>query len=74
MMRIDYDPDHDTVYIRLRETPRTVHSDEIEPGVIVDYGPEDQVLGFELLDAQRRAPWAAWMQWVDRLQAKAARA
>jgi uncharacterized protein YuzE len=30
MMRIDYDPDHDTVYIRLHETPRTVESDEIE--------------------------------------------
>ena len=73
MMRIDYDPDHDTVYIRLHETPRTAESDEIEPGVIVDYGPDGQILGFELLDAQRRGPWAEWMHWVDQLQTKAAR-
>jgi len=73
MMRIDYDPDHNTVYIRLHETPRTVESDEIEPGVIVDYGPDGQVLGFELLDAQRRRLWAEWIHWVDELQAKAAR-
>ena len=32
-MRIDYDPDNDTVYIRLRETPLTAESDEVEPGV-----------------------------------------
>lgn len=53
-MRIDYDQDHDTVYIRLHEAPRTVESDEIELGVIVDYGPEGQVVGVELMDAQRR--------------------
>jgi uncharacterized protein YuzE len=73
MMRIDYDPDHDTVYIRLRETPRTAESDELEPGVIVDYGPDGEVVGFELLDAQRRGPWAEWIHWVGKLQEKAAR-
>jgi uncharacterized protein YuzE len=73
MMRIDYDQDHDTVYIRLHETPGTTESDEIEPGVIVDYGPDGQVVGFELLDAQHRGPWAAWVQWMDALQLKAAR-
>ena len=40
MMRIDYDPDNDTVYIRLRETPLTAESDEVEPGVIVDYASD----------------------------------
>ena len=53
-MRIDYDPGNDTVYIRLHETPRTNESDEVEPGVIVDYGSDGQVVGFELLDAKRR--------------------
>ena len=72
-MRIDYDQDHDTVYIRLHETPATAESDEIEPGVIVDYGPDGQIVGFELLDAQQRGPWAAWAQWMDALQSKAAR-
>ncbi|MSO83112.1 MAG: DUF2283 domain-containing protein [Acidobacteria bacterium] len=36
---------HDTVYIRLHETPRTVESDDIERGVIVDYSPEGPVGG-----------------------------
>lgn len=71
MMRIDYD--QDTVYIRLHETPATAESDEIEPGVIVDDGPNGQVVGFELLDAQQRGPWAAWVQLMDALQSKAAR-
>jgi uncharacterized protein YuzE len=74
MMRIDYDPSHDTVYVRLHETPKTAESDEIEPGVIVDYGPAGEVVGFELLDAQRRGPWAEWIQWLDKLQEKVARA
>ena len=73
MMRIDYDQDHDTVYIRLHETPRTVESDEIEPGVIVDYGPEGQVVGVELMDARQRGPWAAWVQGVDARRPRVAR-
>lgn len=47
--------------------------DEIEPGVIVDYGPDGQVVGFELLDAQRRGPWADWVRWLDALQSRVAR-
>ena len=47
--------------------------DEIEPGVIVDYGPEGQVVGFDLMDAQRRGPWADWMQCVDALQTRVTR-
>ena len=72
-MRIDYDPDNDTVYIRLHETLRTNESDEVEPGVIVDYGSDGQVVGFELLDARRRGPWADWVQWLDALQLRVAR-
>lgn len=72
-MRIDYDQIHDTVYIRLHETPQTAESDEVEPGVIVDYGPDGQVVGFELLNAQARGPWAAWVQWVDALQTRVTR-
>lgn len=72
-MRIDYDQDHDTVYIRLHATPRAGESDEIESGVIVDYGPEGQVSGVELMDAHRRGPWTEWVQWGDALQARVTR-
>lgn len=72
-MRIDYDQDHDTIYVRLHEAPRTVESDEVEPGVIVDYGPDGEVVGFELLDAQQRGPWQDWVRWIDALQTRLTR-
>ena len=72
-MRIDYDPDNDTVCIRLRETPLTAESDEVEPGVIVDYASDGQVVGFELLDALRRGPWSEWVQWLEALQTRVTR-
>jgi uncharacterized protein YuzE len=72
-MRIDYDEDHDTVYVRLDETPATAEGDEVEPGVIVGYGPDGQVVGFELLDARRREPWQEWARWVDALQTRLTR-
>ena len=62
-----------TIYVRLHESPRTIESDQTEPGVIVDYGPDGQVVGFELIDAQRRGPWADWMQWVEALQTRVER-
>ena len=40
-MRIDDDPNHDTVNLRLHETPKMAKSDEIEPrarGVLEQLG------------------------------------
>ena len=50
-MRITYDPKADTVTIVLREGPVS-ESDEVRPGIIVDYDREGRVLGFEILDAR----------------------
>ncbi|HEY8767686.1 MAG TPA: DUF2283 domain-containing protein [Dehalococcoidia bacterium] len=49
-MRIRYDAQVDALYIRLREG-KIRDSDEIEPGLIADYGEDGKVMGIEVLDA-----------------------
>jgi uncharacterized protein YuzE len=48
--RVKYDPQTDTLRLRFSDTP-IKESDEIEPGVIVDYDANGQIVGVELLDA-----------------------
>ncbi len=49
-MRVEYDRETDTLSITLREA-RVKESDEIRPGVIADFGYDDGIIGFELLNA-----------------------
>jgi uncharacterized protein YuzE len=51
-MRVQYDPETDTLTIRLRETT-IKESDEIRPGVIVDFGHDGGVVRFEVLRASK---------------------
>jgi len=51
-MRVQYDPETDTLTIRLREAT-IKESDEIRPGVIVDYGHDGGVVRFEVLRASK---------------------
>jgi len=51
-MKIHYDRETDTLVITLRET-RIKESDEVRPGVIADFGYDDEIVGFEILDASR---------------------
>lgn len=52
-MRVEYDPQADAMYIRLRQGD-VADSDEIRDGVVVDYDASGEVLGIELLSASRR--------------------
>ena len=54
-MRVRVDEEVDALYFRLDES-RIVESEEIRPGVIVDYDDKDQVVGVEFLDISKRAP------------------
>lgn len=47
-MKIVYDRETDTLVITLREA-RIEESDEIRPGVIVDFGYDGQIVRFEIL-------------------------
>ena len=49
---IKYDSQSDTLVIRLSDTA-IEESDELEPGLIVDYDVDGNVVGFELMDASK---------------------
>ena len=53
-MRIKVDKETDTLYFRLDEN-RVVASEEIKPGVILDYDAKDNVVGIEFLGVSVRA-------------------
>jgi uncharacterized protein YuzE len=53
-MRIKVDKDSDTLYFRLDEA-RIIESEEIRPGVILDYDKDDRVVGVEFLGVSARA-------------------
>ncbi len=51
-MKVTYDPRTDTVVISLRESA-IEESDEVRPGVIVDFDSAGEVVRFEVLEASR---------------------
>ena len=54
-MRLKIDHKNDTLYFRLDESA-IVESEEIKPGVIVDYDEKDNVIGIEILGLSKRVP------------------
>ncbi len=53
-MRIKIDKDSDTLYFRLDEG-KIVESEEVRPGVILDFDENDRVVGVEFLGISARA-------------------
>lgn len=52
-MKIEYDPKADAIYIRLLAGEVT-ESDEVRPGVVLDFDVNGRVLGIEMLDVSLR--------------------
>ena len=55
-MRISYDPTVDALYIRLFEGPVECEVIRLNDRVAVNVGPEEQVVGLEVLDASKALP------------------
>lgn len=53
-MKIEVDRETATLYFLLAES-RIVESGELEPGVILDYGKDDRVVGVAFLGVSARA-------------------
>jgi len=53
-MRIKVDKESDTLYFRLDETG-IVESEEVRPGIILDFDESDRVVGVEFLRISTRA-------------------
>lgn len=52
-MIFEYFPETDMLYIRLADTPGA-ESDEIAPGVVLDFDEQNQVIGVEIEGAGKR--------------------
>ena len=56
-MRVRMDQEADALYIRLDETP-IVESEEVSPGIILDFDENGRVIGVEMLNVRQRLPGA----------------
>ena len=56
-MRMRYDEKADALYLRLDES-KIVESEEVQPGIVLDFNADKQVVGIEVLDLRKRVPFA----------------
>jgi uncharacterized protein YuzE len=49
-MKTRYDPEVDALYIRFADD-KVVESEEVRPGVVLDFDAEGRIVGMEILDA-----------------------
>ena len=54
-MKLHVDKEADAIYLRLDDS-RIIESDEVAPGVILDYNEHNEVVGIEMLYLSRRTP------------------
>lgn len=54
-MKLKIDREADALYLMLDETP-AVESEEVSPGIIVDYNDKKEVVGIEMLYLSKRVP------------------
>jgi uncharacterized protein YuzE len=51
-MKIEYDPAVDALYVRLNEN-KIIESEQVQPGVILDFDEAGNVAGVEILSASK---------------------
>lgn len=56
-MKMHYDEKSDALYLRLDES-KIVESEEIQPGIVLDFNASNQVVGVEILRVKERVPSA----------------
>ena len=54
-MKLNVDRQADALYLRLDDSP-IVESEEISPGVVLDYNESNEVVGVEMLHLSKRSP------------------
>ena len=54
-MKLKVDREADALYLRLDDSP-IVESEEVSPGVVLDFNQQNQVVGIEMLQLSKRAP------------------
>jgi uncharacterized protein YuzE len=56
-MRVDFDEAADALYIRLDDS-KIEESEEVSPGVVLDFDAKRHVVGIEILGAKAKLPKA----------------
>lgn len=56
-MRLHYDEQTDTLYLRLDDS-RITESEEVQPGIVLDFDERGQVVGVAILRVKERVPAA----------------
>ncbi len=56
-MKVHFDEKADAVYLKLTDS-NIVESEEVSPGIILDFDENNQVVGIEMLRVQSRVPLA----------------
>ena len=54
-MRVWFDEKTDALYFRLDDS-KVVESEEVKPGVVLDFNERSEVIGIEILNAGKRVP------------------
>jgi uncharacterized protein YuzE len=54
-MKLEYDSQADAAYVRLTDA-EVIDSEEVRPGVVVDYDAQDRVVGIEILHVRKHRP------------------
>ena len=54
-MKLKVDREGDALYLRLDDSP-IVESEEVSPGVVLDFNQQNQVVGIEMLGAVQARP------------------
>lgn len=52
-MKLHFDKDADALYLKLDESA-IIESEEVRPGIVLDFNASDQVVGIELLGIGKR--------------------
>ena len=54
-MRLKVDCEADALYLRLDDSS-IVESEEVSPGIVLDFNDREQVVGIEILQLSKRSP------------------
>jgi uncharacterized protein YuzE len=57
-MKVTIDPEADAQYMRLTDI-RIYNSEEVRPGIILDYDDQNNLVGIEILRVSERVPAAS---------------
>ena len=54
-MKLHFDKEADALYLKLDESA-IIESEEVRPGIVLDFNADDQVVGIEILGLGKRMP------------------